>query len=80
MMDFCYIAIGAFRRRRFTLGAGASIGTPEARPLYKTHIPPVLSTEARRGAFSALSIITSYFPKRHKGLAMAFSCQEAMGE
>ena len=81
MRDFCYTAIEAVPAKwRFTKGAGASIGNPAARPLWKTHIPPVLNTEARRGSFSALSIITSYCPKRHKGLAMAFSCQEALGE
>ena len=72
--------VGVFRRGRFTLGAVASIGNSEARPLYETHIPPVLSTVARYGAFSALSIITSYCPKRHKGLAMAFSYYETIGE
>ena len=81
MRDFCYTAIGPVpARRRFTRGTGASIGNPEARPLWETHIPPVLSTIARRGAFSAPPENTSYFPKRHKGLAMAFSCQEAIGE
>ena len=78
MRDFCYTAIGAVPAKwEFTQEAGASIGNPEARPLWGTHIPPVLSTISRRGAFSASPETTSYFPKRHKGLAMAFSCQEA---
>ena len=78
MMDFCYTAIGAVLAKwNFTRWMGASIGNPEARPLWETHIPPVLSTTARRGAFSTQPEITSYFPKRHKGLAMAFSYQEA---
>lgn len=64
----------------FTRWTGASIGTPKARPLRKTHISPVLSTTAGQGAFTAPSKIVSYFPKRHKGLAMAFSYQEAIGE
>ena len=59
---------------------GASIGNPEARPLCETHIPPVLSIIVRHGAFSAPPEPTSYFPKRHKGLAMLFSYQEAIGE
>ena len=79
-MDYCYTAIGVFHRRKFTRGTGASIGNPEARPLRGKHILPVLSTGAKRGAFSAPPEIMSYFPKRHKGLAMAFSCQEAIGE
>ena len=79
MRDFCYIAIGVFRRRKFTRGTEASIGNPEARPLCETRIPPVLSTVARRGAFAALSETTSFFLQCHKGLAMAFSCQEAIG-
>lgn len=78
MRDFCYTAIGAVpARRKFTRRTGASIGNPETRPLWETHIPPVLSTTARRGAFAALSIITSFFPQCHKGLAIEFSCQEA---
>lgn len=78
MRDFCYTAIEAVPTKwRFTKRAGASIGNPAARPLWKTHIPPVLSTFARRGAFSAPPETTSYFQQRHKGLAMAFSYQEA---
>ncbi len=77
MRDFCYTAIGIIRRRRFTRGTEASIGNHEARPLLETRIPPVLSTTARRGAFSAPPETASYFHQRHKGLAMAFSCQEA---
>ena len=81
MRDFCYTAMGAVPARwRFTRGTGASIGNPEARPLWETHIPPVLSTTARRGAFSAPPETASYFHQRHKGLAMAFSYQEAIGE
>ena len=78
-MDYCYTAIGVFHRRKFTRGTGASIGNPEARPLRRKHIPSVLSRGARRGIFSASSDITSYFPIRHKGLAMLFSYQEAIG-
>ena len=78
MRDFCYIAIRAFpARRRFTRGTGASIGNPEARPLWEMHFPPVLSMIVRHGAFTAPTETTSYFPKLHKGLAIAFSCQEA---
>ena len=81
MRNFCYTAIGTFPADgRFTRKTGASIGNPEARPLWEMHFPPVLSTTARHGAFSAPPEITSYFPKRHKGLAMAFSCQEAIRE
>ena len=36
------------------------------------HIPPVLSTIARRGLFAAPTEITSFFPKCHKDLAMVF--------
>ena len=80
MRGFCYTAIEAVPARwRFTRGAGASIGNPEARPLCETHIPPILSTTTRRGAFSAPPETASYFQQRHKGLAMAFSCQEAIG-
>ena len=75
MKDFCYTAIEAVPAKwRFTRGTGASLGTPEARPLWKTLIPPVLSTVAKRGAFSAQPKITSHFQQRHKGLAVAFSC------
>lgn len=78
MMDFCYTAIEAVPAKwNFTRWTGASIGNPEARPLLETRIPPVLSTTARRGAFSAPPETASYFHQRHKGLAMAFSCQEA---
>ena len=81
MRDFCYTAIGAVPAKwEFTQEAGASIGNPEARPLRETLIPPVLSTTARHWTFSVPPETTSYFPKRHKGLAMAFSCQEAIGE
>ena len=78
MRVFCYTAIETVSAQwRFTRRTGASIGNPEARPLSETHIPPVLSTTARSGAFSAPPEITSFFLQRHKGLAMAFSCQEA---
>lgn len=79
MRDFCYTAIGIIRRRRFTRGMGASIGNPEARPLRGKHILPVLSTGARRGVFYTQPKLTSYFQIRHKGLAMLFSYQEAIG-
>ena len=78
MRDFCYTAIWAVpARRKFTRGTGAFIGNPETRPLWEMHILPVLSTTTRREAFSAPPETASYFPQNHKGLAMAFSCQEA---
>ena len=81
MRDFCYTAMEAVPARwRFPRWTGASIGNPEARPLWEMRIPPVLSTISRRGAFSASPEITSYLQQLHKGLAMAFSCQEAIGE
>lgn len=79
MMDYCYTAIGVFHRREFIRRTGASIGKSETRPLRGKHILPVLSTGARRGVFYTQPKLTSYFQIRHKGLAMLFSYQEAIG-
>jgi len=78
MRDFCYIAIEAVPAKwRFTRGAGAFLSNPDARPLLETHIPPILGRGAGREAFTAPPETASYFQQLHKGLAMAFSCQEA---
>lgn len=79
MMDFCYTAIGVFLRRKITRRTRSSIGNHEARPLLETHFPSDLSRGTGRGAFSTQPKITSYFQIRHKGLAMEFSYQEAIG-
>lgn len=74
MRDFCYTAIEAVPARwKFLRGTEASIGTLDARPLCETLIPPFLSTITRRGAFTVLPEITSYFSNAIKVWRWRFS-------